>query len=477
MKKTFLSIASILCALPNIIGQNIINNPSFESGSIPTADDQVSYASGWSKNCGTYYVYPTGNTPLSNPDLFDGRSSNSCNDFTNKWGSLNERNGANRYVGFSGGNVSSHNNNYYFNETVEGTLNTALVTGCNYNISFYAANKQGYGLNGCGTATYPSTNLTYNKIEVVLRKDNDCSNGKSVFISSPISSTNWTLYSGQFTLSAADVAVGYNKIEFRFVAQPYLTGINNARVAFLDDVSLSLVQGSPISSDFTLNGTNPSGSTTNYLVTANVASVPANSGFLWEVSEIDVNTGAVIPGTTMSNPSNWWNTSLWYTNTFPGYCCNSVPTTGNGTFLLNHKYRVTRGTWGPCNPWNATTKTVFMCTGCKTANSSDLIIEDDNTYQMPAPNNLTSIFENKENKTIKNKTNIYPNPSKNIFNIQMEENVKSNFVVYDSNGRVIIENEIIDSKATIDLSNFASGIYCVKIISNNGYEIKSIIKD
>ena len=96
---------------------------------------------------------------------------------------------------------------------------------------------------------------------------------------------------------------------------------------------------------------------------------------------------------------------------------------------------------------------------------------------MPVPNDLTSVFETGEKKIIKNKTNIYPNPSKDIFNIQMEENLKSNFIVYDSNGRIVIENEIVDSKATINLSNFDSGIYCVKIISNNGYEIKPIIKE
>lgn len=227
--------------------QNLINNPSVEDGTIPTNYGQVSYATDWYNGCGTQYHNVSGGSVPGSPDLFDSRSTSTCYDFSNKWGNLTALNtgyGANRYLGFSGGNFAS-NGSYYFGETVKGTINTSLAANCPYTISFSAASiREVYDCAGAIDNTLTTPNTTYNKIEVVLRKNNDCSIGKSVMISGSLNSTSWTQYSGQFTLTAAEASVGYNRIEFRFMALPNSSVTPGTRLAFLDEVSLT--RGCPL---------------------------------------------------------------------------------------------------------------------------------------------------------------------------------------------------------------------------------------
>jgi hypothetical protein len=241
-------------------------------------------------------------------------------------------------------------------------------------------------------------------------------------------------------------------------------------------VTVTVTPSTPISSDFGLSATNPLGSTTQYTVTATVASVPAGSGFWWEVSEIDLSTGLVVPGTTMTNPSNWWDPSLYYTNPFPGYCCNPVPITGIGVFYLNHKYRVTRGTWGPCTPWEATSKSVYMCTGCRMADVAQLIVEDD-AYAPPMPVNLAlGLNDQLGSEEAPLKWELYPNPASGIFNVRLETMTGADQVtVYDYTGKVIAEQTLQNADTRIDLSTYAKGIYFVKLKVPGRTETKKII--
>jgi hypothetical protein len=239
MKKIFLSLAfSLSTALG--FSQNLINNPSVEAGTIPTNYGQVSYATDWYNGCGTGYCgscAPDYNISGS-PDLFDSRSVSTCYDFNNKWGNLTALNGGNRYLGFSGGNFGA-NGTYYFGETVKGTINARLAANCPYTISFSAASIRAvYDCAGAIDHALSEPNALYNKLEVVLRKDNDCSIGKSVMISGSLNSTSWTQFSGQFSLTAAEAAVGYNRVEFRFMALPNSSVSDGSRLAFLDEVSL-----------------------------------------------------------------------------------------------------------------------------------------------------------------------------------------------------------------------------------------------
>jgi len=364
------SIIVLLCLIlaPSVVnGQNLIQNPGFESGAIPIYQGQVNYATGWSTNCGRHYISTYPYSAAGTPDLFDSRSTNCLYGIpSNKWGVRNVRAGGYRYVGFSG--ESAVNGTQFYGETVEGSLTGALIA-CNYQVSFWASAIDGYRqqLNCSLPIDSKVPNPIYNKIEIVLRQGNNCNQGKVVYTSPSITSLTWQQYVGQFTLSAADAAAGYDRIEFRLLVEPYPqpTGtVGTAHIVYLDDVELIAQGQQPLDPDFQLTATNLSGNATTYQLTATSTPLPNGAGFWWQVEELDLVTGNVLPNSTVTNPSAWWGNPT--TNVFSGY--NGTSTLGNtsnvGLFQQGHKYRITRGVWSSCSPWAAKAKTAYMCTNC-----------------------------------------------------------------------------------------------------------------
>ncbi|MGH9424253.1 MAG: hypothetical protein ACRD3J_30050 [Thermoanaerobaculia bacterium] len=118
----------------------------------------------------------------------------------------------------------------------------------------------------------------------------------------------------------------------------------------------------PLDVDFGLTATLTAGNSTTFKLTATTSALPAGAGFYWSVEEINLSNGTVIPGTTVSNPSQWWGNPL--TNNFGGYVGTGtlVNSTNPGVFQQGHKYRITRGVWDPCRPWTQISHTVFMST-------------------------------------------------------------------------------------------------------------------
>ena len=72
----------------------------------------------------------------------------------------------------------------------------------------------------------------------------------------------------------------------------------------------------------------------------------------------------------------------------------------------------------------------------------------------------TSNFWN--NSTLK----VYPNPSNTVFNIDID--VNATVKVIDVLGKQIVDKNIISGTSQIDLSNYASGIYLLKITNESG---------
>ncbi len=61
---------------------------------------------------------------------------------------------------------------------------------------------------------------------------------------------------------------------------------------------------------------------------------------------------------------------------------------------------------------------------------------------------------------------IYPNPSKNIFNIQWENASEVSYDVYDITGKIIYSKknmDISENTSSVDLSNYTKGMYFLKI--------------
>jgi hypothetical protein len=247
-----------------------------------------------------------------------------------------------------------------------------------------------------------------------------------------------------------------------------------------DLVTITVNPSPVISADFALTGSIPIGSTLYYIVTANVLAVPAGSGFFWEISEID-NLGNVVPSTTITNPSNWWNPSLYFTNPFPGY---DVPNTsfvntivGNGKFYLGHKYRITRGTWGPCTPYTTVSKEIYLCSGCKMANGQPGFIVENSSY---APSK-EEIMNKSKTRTIDlaSTSNVFPNPNNGAFTItssNLETTLK--ITVRDLLGKVVLTEtkSINDGKVQMQL-NCNNGTYLVEVkdLNTNGISIRKIV--
>ena len=72
------------------------------------------------------------------------------------------------------------------------------------------------------------------------------------------------------------------------------------------------------------------------------------------------------------------------------------------------------------------------------------------------------------------KINIFPNPTKNILNIQNCQN--TNYEIFDVNGKVLQTGKIYDSIQTLDMSNFAKGNIFIKLQDNENIYIMKIVK-
>ena len=73
---------------------------------------------------------------------------------------------------------------------------------------------------------------------------------------------------------------------------------------------------------------------------------------------------------------------------------------------------------------------------------------------------------------------VYPNPNNGIVNVDLNntEATYANIVIFDANGKMVYSNNIINmtqNKVQIDLSNEASGMYFIKVITNNATSSKS----
>lgn len=71
---------------------------------------------------------------------------------------------------------------------------------------------------------------------------------------------------------------------------------------------------------------------------------------------------------------------------------------------------------------------------------------------------------------------VSPNPVTDVFEVNLGESASGTAEVVDQQGRVIHTLDIVKGSAKMDLSNYESGIYFLRIMINNNYEIKKLIK-
>tara|TARA_R110001592_G_scaffold325782_1_gene606042 strand:- start:11760 stop:17012 length:5253 start_codon:yes stop_codon:yes gene_type:complete len=75
-------------------------------------------------------------------------------------------------------------------------------------------------------------------------------------------------------------------------------------------------------------------------------------------------------------------------------------------------------------------------------------------------------------------TSVYPNPFTNTLTLVGTDMVNAEVVFTDINGKVlVVEMESSNDKVVISTSDVASGIYLVKVVTNNGSTVKRVIKN
>ncbi|MGB0887569.1 MAG: T9SS type A sorting domain-containing protein [Vicingaceae bacterium] len=84
-----------------------------------------------------------------------------------------------------------------------------------------------------------------------------------------------------------------------------------------------------------------------------------------------------------------------------------------------------------------------------------------------------------EEKVILNNLNIYPNPTKNSFTIDTQNNNIKNAAVQVINmlGKTLVNQPITTQKTTVNLNNFSQGIYLVKFYNNLGSKVFKVVKE
>lgn len=90
------------------------------------------------------------------------------------------------------------------------------------------------------------------------------------------------------------------------------------------------------------------------------------------------------------------------------------------------------------------------------------------------PETVTSINDNKEEET--GILKVFPNPSNNTLNIELEgdSKVQKQVLLYNANGMIVYTDTFVGSTAQINVSEFNSGIYIVKVGSEGNYVSRKV---
>ncbi len=77
-----------------------------------------------------------------------------------------------------------------------------------------------------------------------------------------------------------------------------------------------------------------------------------------------------------------------------------------------------------------------------------------------------------------NALKVYPNPTQNVVNIEQEGNhTELSIKLFSANGQLLISKTFTkEDDKRLDLSNFAAGVYTLRIVSPDGFSVKQVVK-
>jgi len=86
---------------------------------------------------------------------------------------------------------------------------------------------------------------------------------------------------------------------------------------------------------------------------------------------------------------------------------------------------------------------------------------------------ITGINDYVNNQNIK----LYPNPAEEVLFVELENNRKSDYVIYDILGKVEKTGQLVDNKSQINISELSTGMYIIQInTENNSMSYKFSVK-
>ncbi|ESU29887.1 glycosyl hydrolase [Flavobacterium limnosediminis JC2902] len=162
--------------------------------------------------------------------------------------------------------------------------------------------------------------------------------------------------------------------------------------------------------------------------------------------------------------ANWYNSSRTPSTT--GSDCNNCPGaqwTGADTTLKSY--------FCPLNALNTQTNVIFRIVFHSDESSTQAgVVVDDFVIEGTLANQNFEL----------NNVSVYPNPSNGLFTLALGTFIPETITVYDLSGKIILTDEnvtISNSDYSLNLSSAASGIYFVKIASENQSVVKRVIKN
>lgn len=76
------------------------------------------------------------------------------------------------------------------------------------------------------------------------------------------------------------------------------------------------------------------------------------------------------------------------------------------------------------------------------------------------------------------KTTIYPNPTSDVVNISLVGNLKYTIFLYDTTGKLLLNDQFESDQYQISIKDLSKGIYYIKVVdSDNKVDVKSVIKN
>jgi len=183
--------------------------------------------------------------------------------------------------------------------------------------------------------------------------------------------------------------------------------------------------------------------------------------------QLDVEFFFVATGMKNSKDKFWveyFDGSSW--NTVATFACKV-------DFTVNNYYKAVVSI--PESAYNFPTDMKIRFMNSAKKDNKDVYIDDikiiGSTTLMPSSTGLTlmtkaapfaSVIDD-ENEELE--VNLYPNPTNNILNIESSYDENMTVFIYNINGQQMYYGEKLDNHQVIDVSNFESGLYIVKVIS------------